>query len=55
MGALLMLGLWLLSGTLPPHVLTGGCGGYMLAGGANQSHSWVFGVAIMSVMIVGLT
>ncbi|KQH87278.1 MFS transporter [Vibrio furnissii] len=101
MGALLMLGLWLLSDTLPPHVLTGVylalylviiwgqavifpnsmslaashsahsgarsialCGflqqsmagvAAMLAGGANQSHSWVFGVAIMSVMIVGLT
>ncbi|EKO3997712.1 MFS transporter [Vibrio fluvialis] len=101
MGALLMLGLWLLSDTLPPHVLTGGylalylviiwgqavifpnsmslaashsahsgarsialCGflqqsmagvAAMLAGGANQSHSWVFGVAIMSVVIVGLT
>ncbi|MCE7600507.1 MFS transporter [Vibrio fluvialis] len=101
MGALLMLGLWLLSDTLPPHVLTGGylalylviisgqavifpnsmslaashsahsgarsialCGflqqsmagvAAMLAGGANQSHSWVFGVAIMSMVIVGLT
>ncbi|EKO4006980.1 MFS transporter [Vibrio fluvialis] len=101
MGALLMLGLWLLSDTLPPHVLTGGylalylviiwgqavifpnsmslaashsahsgarsialCGflqqsmagvAAMLAGGANQSHSWVFGVAMMSVVIVGLT
>ncbi|EOC1767544.1 MFS transporter [Vibrio fluvialis] len=101
MGALLMLGLWLLSDTLPPHVLTGGylalylviiwgqavifpnsmslaashsahsgarsialCGflqqsmagvAAMLAGGTNQSHSWVFGVAIMSVLIVGLT
>ncbi|EMP4391632.1 MFS transporter [Vibrio fluvialis] len=101
MGALLMLGLWLLSDTLPPHVLTGGylalylviiwgqavifpnsmslaashsthsgarsialCGflqqsmagvAAMLAGGATQSHSWVFGVAMMSVVIVGLT
>ncbi|ENS4969871.1 MFS transporter [Vibrio fluvialis] len=101
MGALLMLGLWLLSDTLPPHVLIGGylalylviiwgqavifpnsmslaashsahsgarsialCGflqqsmagvAAMLAGGANQSHSWVFGVAIMSMVIVGLT
>ncbi|ELI1810029.1 MFS transporter [Vibrio fluvialis] len=101
LGALLMLGLWLLSDTLPPHVLTGGylalylviiwgqavifpnsmslaashsadsgarsvalCGflqqsmagvAAMLAGGATQSHSWVFGVAMMSVVIVGLT
>lgn len=101
MGALLMLGLWLLSDTLPPHVLTGGylalylviiwgqavifpnsmslaashsahsgarsialCGflqqsmagvAAMLAGGATQSHNWVFGVAIMSMVIVGLT
>ncbi|AMF91921.1 MFS transporter [Vibrio fluvialis] len=101
MGALLMLGLWLLSDTLPPHVLTGGylalylviiwgqavifpnsmslaashsahsgarsialCGflqqsmagvAAMLAGGATQSHSWVFGVAMMSMVIVGLT
>ncbi|WP_315904833.1 MFS transporter [Vibrio fluvialis] len=101
MGALLMLGLWLLSDTLPPHVLTGGylalylviiwgqavifpnsmslaashsahsgarsialCGflqqsmagvAAMLAGGATQSHNWVFGVAMMSVVIVGLT
>ncbi|MBY8318405.1 MFS transporter [Vibrio fluvialis] len=101
MGALLMLGLWLLSDMLPPHVLTGGylalylviiwgqavifpnsmslaashsahsgarsialCGflqqsmagiAAMLAGGANQSHSWMFGVVIMSVVIVGLT
>ncbi|EKO3918715.1 MFS transporter [Vibrio fluvialis] len=101
LGALLMLGLWLLSDTLPPHVLTGGylalylviiwgqavifpnsmslaashsadsgarsvalCGflqqsmagvAAMLAGGATQSHSWVFGVAMMSMVIVGLT
>ncbi|MBY8143604.1 MFS transporter [Vibrio fluvialis] len=101
MGALLMLGLWLLSDTLPPHVLTGGylalylviiwgqavifpnsmslaashsthsgarsialCGflqqsmagvAAMLAGGATQSHNWVFGVSMMSVVIVGLT
>ncbi|WP_158129489.1 MFS transporter [Vibrio fluvialis] len=101
MGALLMLGLWLLSDTLPPHVLTGGylalylviiwgqavifpnsmslaashsahsgarsialCGflqqsmagvAAMLAGGATQSHYWVFGVSMMSVVIVGLT
>lgn len=101
LGALLMLGLWLLSDTLPPHVLTGGylalylviiwgqavifpnsmslaashsahsgarsialCGflqqsmagvAAMLAGGATQSHNWVFGVAMMSVVIVGLT
>ncbi|EPS3420224.1 MFS transporter [Vibrio fluvialis] len=101
MGALLMLGLWLLSDTLPPHVLIGGyltlylviiwgqavifpnsmslaashsahsgarsialCGflqqsmagvAAMLAGGATQSHNWVFGVAMMSVVIVGLT
>ncbi|EKO3510582.1 MFS transporter [Vibrio fluvialis] len=101
MGALLMLGLWLLSDTLPPHVLTSGylalylviiwgqavifpnsmslaashsahsgarsialCGflqqsmagvAAMLAGGATQSHSWVLGVAMMSVVIVGLT
>ncbi|MBY7807889.1 MFS transporter [Vibrio fluvialis] len=101
LGALLMLGLWLLSNTLPPHVLTGGylalylviiwgqavifpnsmslaashsahsgarsialCGflqqsmagvAAMLAGGATQSHSWVFGVAMMSMVIVGLT
>ncbi|EKO3501962.1 MFS transporter [Vibrio fluvialis] len=101
MGALLMLGLWLLSDTLPPQILTGGylalylviiwgqavifpnsmslaashsahsgarsialCGflqqsmagvAAMLAGGATQSHSWVFGVAMMSVVIVGLT
>ncbi|ELL4670150.1 MFS transporter [Vibrio fluvialis] len=101
MGALLMLGLWLLSDMLPPLALTGGylalylviiwgqavifpnsmslaashsthsgarsialCGflqqsmagvAAMLAGGATQSHSWVFGVAMMSVVIVGLT
>ena len=101
MGALLMLGLWLLSDTLPPHVLTGGylalylviiwgqavifpnsmslaashsahsgarsialCGflqqsmagvAAMLAGGATQSHNWVFGVSMISVVIVGLT
>ncbi|MBY7831752.1 MFS transporter [Vibrio fluvialis] len=101
LGALLMLGLWLLSDTLPPHVLTGGylalylviiwgqavifpnsmslaashsahsgarsialCGflqqsmagvAAMLAGGAIQSHNWVFGVSMMSVVIVGLT
>ncbi len=101
MGALLMLGLWLLSDMLPPHALTGGylalylviiwgqavifpnsmslaashsahsgarsialCGflqqsmagvAAMLAGGATQSHNWVFGVSMMSVVIVGLT
>ncbi|MGI2821276.1 MFS transporter [Vibrio fluvialis] len=101
LGALLMLGLWLLSDTLPPHVLTGGylalylviiwgqavifpnsmslaashsahsgarsialCGflqqsmagvAAMLAGGATQNHNWVFGVAMMSMVIVGLT
>ncbi|MCG6362289.1 MFS transporter [Vibrio fluvialis] len=101
MGALLMLGLWLLSDTLPPHVLTSGylalylviiwgqavifpnsmslaashsthsgarsialCGflqqsmagvAAMLAGGATQSHRWVSGVAMMSVVIAGLT